>query len=206
MRLPSPLPWYSFLYAPLLALALAFGAAVAPGVARAAPDRVVESVGGTEITLPVPAGFVAARGSDLIAMAELLTPFPLRLVAFFVDEADLQRRDVGQQLQMRRYFIVQTMSKLEALTLGAAEVATLKADVRRQSTAIFDEGPNSIGVLTGTKSPDGSLTGAALTTVVLRGKVVYLNANSRLQSDADLDWLRGQSRDWLTRVNAANPP
>lgn len=182
----------------VLVLALLFGAA------QAAPERIVENVGGVDLALPVPSGYAVARGADLIAMAELLTPFPLRVVAFFVDEAELRRRDTGEPLQMRRYFIVQTMSKLEGLTLADADIAALKADVRRQSSAVFDEGANSIGVLTGTRAPDGSITGSALTTVVLRGKVVYLNANSRLQSDADLDWLRAQSREWLARANAGN--
>jgi len=183
-------------------MAVAF-ALVAP--ARAAPDRVVEKVGGVEIALPVPAGFAIARGADLISMAELLTPFPMRPLAFFVEEADMRARDIGQPMLMRRYVIVQTVSQLEALTLGPPEIASLKASVRQQSPAVFDEGANSIAVMTGTQTQDG-MAGAALTTVVVRGKVVYFNANSRLQSDADLDWLRAQSRDWLARVNAANPP
>jgi uncharacterized protein (DUF4415 family) len=188
----------------MLSLFVAFVMALAaPASAHAAPDRVTESVGGVDVALPVPAGYVVARGSDLIAMAELLTPMPMRLVALFIDERDMRLRDTGQAMQMQRYFMVQTVRQFEALTLGDAEIASLKANVRQQSPSVFDEGANSIGVLTGTKSPDG-MTGSALTTVVVRGKVLYFNANSRLQSDVDLEWLRAQSRDWLTRINAAN--
>ena len=188
----------------MLSLFMAFVLALAaPASATAAPDRVIESVGGVDVALPVPAGYVVARGSDLIAMAELLTPQPMRPVALFIDERDMRLRDTGQAMQLQRYFLVQTVRQLETLTLGDAEIASLKANVRQQSPSVFDEGPNSIGVLTGTKSQDG-MTGSALTTVVVRGKVLYFNANSRLQSDADLEWLRAQSRDWLARVNAAN--
>jgi hypothetical protein len=188
----------------MLSLFVAFVLALAaPASASAAPDRVTESVGGVDVALPVPAGYVVARGSELIAMAELLTPSPMRLVALFIDERDMRLRDSGQAMQLQRYFMVQTVRQLEALTLGDAEIASLKANVRRQSPSVFDEGTNSIGVLTGTKSPDG-MTASALTTVVVHGKVLYFNANSRLQSDADLEWLRAQSRDWLTRINAAN--
>jgi hypothetical protein len=183
-----------------VAFVLAFAASAG---ARAAPDRVVENVGGVDVALPVPAGYVVARGSDLIAMAELLTPTPMRLVALFIDESDMRLHDSGQAMQLQRYFLVQTVRQLEALTLGDAEIASLKANVRLQSPSVFDEGANSIGVLTGTRSQDG-MTGSALTTVVVRGKVLYLNANSRLQSEADLEWLRAQSREWLTRTNAAN--
>jgi len=183
-----------------VAFVLAFAASAG---ARAAADRVVENVGGVDVALPVPAGYVVARGSDLIAMAELLTPTPMRLVALFIDESDMRLHDSGQAMQLQRYFLVQTVRQLEALTLGDAEIASLKANVRLQSPSVFDEGANSIGVLTGTRSQDG-MTGSALTTVVVRGKVLYLNANSRLQSEADLEWLRAQSRDWLTRTNAAN--
>jgi len=183
-----------------VAFVLAFAASAG---ARAAPDRVVENVGGVDVALPVPAGYVVARGSDLIAMAELLTPTPMRLVALFIDESDMRLHDSGQAMQLQRYFLVQTVRQLEALTLGDAEIASLKANVRLQSPSVFDEGANSIGVLTGTRSQDG-MTGSALTTVVVRGKVLYLNANSRLQSDADLEWLRAQSREWLSRTNAAN--
>jgi len=183
-----------------VAFVLAFAASAG---ARAASDRVVENVGGVDVALPVPAGYVVARGSDLIAMAELLTPTPMRLVALFIDESDMRLHDSGQAMQLQRYFLVQTVRQLEALTLGDAEIASLKANVRLQSPSVFDEGANSIGVLTGTRSQDG-MTGSALTTVVVRGKVLYLNANSRLQSEADLEWLRAQSREWLTRTNAAN--
>jgi len=180
----------------VLALAASAGA-------QAAPDRVVEGVGGVDVVLPVPSGYVVARGSDLIAMAELLTPTPMRLVALFIDERDMRLRDTGQAMQLQRYFLVQTVRQLEALTLGDAEIASLKANVRQQSPSVFDEGANSIGVLTGTKSQDG-MSGSALTTVIVRGKVLYFNVNSRLQSEADLEWLRAQSRDWVTRTNAAN--
>ena len=69
---------------------------------------------------------------------------------------------------------------------------------------IFDERPSSISVALMTKVAikTGSIDqevplAMALTTLVLNSRVVYFYAYSYYESDADLDWIRSATGDWL---------
>jgi hypothetical protein len=44
----------------------------------------------------------------------------------------------------------------------------------------------------------------ALTTAIVKGKLVNFNAYSRYRSSQDIEWIRSQTKMWLTRVNSAN--
>lgn len=76
---------------------------------------------------------------------------------------------------------------------------------------IFDEKSNSISLLALTKYTVRSgdkiqeqPMAMAYTTLLIKGKIVFLYAYSYLRSPADIDWVRTQTKIWLSQVGAEN--
>ena len=93
---------------------------------------------------------------------------------------------------------------IESLSLKAGEVKGLE---------VFDERPGSISLLAATRfvaQADGRTEevpmALAITTAVVKGKLLYFYAYAVYREPADLDWLRGVTRDWLALAAASNPP
>jgi hypothetical protein len=76
---------------------------------------------------------------------------------------------------------------------------------------MFSDAPNSIGVLVVSK-PSRIVEGktvvypmvSVVTRVYLKRKLVYLSAYSRLESTADLEWVKSASQQWVAATNKIN--
>lgn len=76
---------------------------------------------------------------------------------------------------------------------------------------IFDEKSNSISLLALSKSTvrigdkiQEQPMAMASTTLLIKGKIVFFYAYSYLRSPADIDWIRTQTKMWLSRVSVEN--
>lgn len=89
----------------------------------------------------------------------------------------------------------------------AAEVKV--GDVSTQG--VFDEGPNFISI-TGFVNYQVTLNGKTVavpmvisnTTLLITGKVIYLQVCSDFKSAADVEWTQAESKAWIGAINAAN--
>ncbi len=89
----------------------------------------------------------------------------------------------------------------------AAEVKV--GDVTTQG--IFDEGPNSVSI-TNFVNYQITLNGKVVaipmvisnTTLLIAGKVIYLQVCSDFKSTADVEWTQAASKAWIGAINAAN--
>ncbi len=93
---------------------------------------------------------------------------------------------------------------IESLSLKAGEMKGLE---------VFDERTGSISLLAATRfvvQTEGRSEevpmAMAITTAVFKGKLLYFYAYAVFREPADLDWLRGATRDWLALAAASNPP
>ncbi len=76
---------------------------------------------------------------------------------------------------------------------------------------MFSDAPNSIGVLVVTK-PSRVVEGktvvypmvSVVTRIYLQRKIVYLTVYSRLESSADLEWIKSASRQWVVETSKIN--
>ena len=82
-----------------------------------------------------------------------------------------------------------------------------------QGLDVFDEAPASISLLAATKvqvqtegRTDEVPMAMAITTAVFKGELLYFYAYAVYRDAADLDWLRGVTRDRLPLADASNAP
>jgi hypothetical protein len=95
---------------------------------------------------------------------------------------------------------------------GGVESLSLKAG-EMKGLEVFEERSNSISLLAATRfvvqaegrSQEVPMS-MAITTAVLKGKLLYFYAYAVYRDVQDLDWLRSVTRDWLTLADASNPP
>lgn len=98
------------------------------------------TVGGISIILPPPEGFnePARKFHDLWALMETLTAPGNRLLAVFVSDRDLAREVSGKPAMMNRYFMVQTLRKLESTNISTNEFAKLKNMFKEQQQDLLE--------------------------------------------------------------------
>ena len=219
----------------------------------AANVAVAEQIGGVKITISAPQGFVepSSVSADLRHFGETITPPTNRLLALFVLDADIIRSAAGKAPEFKRYFMAQTLRKIESLSLSLRDFAKIKDIVRKQhqelfdrqkstnqsnidsamhnlgqrydnpslslrlgdtlALGVFDERENSISVATVTKykvmlhgKSDEVPMAVVMTFAFAKGKTFYLYTYSTYKSDADLQWVRSASQEWVSRIAGLN--
>lgn len=212
------------------------------------------NVGAARLILPVPTGFAEATQSapHLRLVSERLTPPTNRLLAHFVDGAEVAALRPDAPVPLRRYFLVQTFrqtessdwssldfDQLRALLRGQyrqllaqsnetmqgqidAAVRDLRSTISTQISAIrvgeikglevFVDNVDAISLSAVTRyavqANDRTVEVPmvmASTTAVIGRKLVYFYAFSVHRGDADLEWVKAQSRVWLKSAVALNP-
>ena len=85
-----------------------------------------------------PRGFTLVDSShaDLQRMAEESTPPTNRLLAQFARRSDLRARSQGKPAPFNRYFLAQTLRKIEDRLLSAADFAQLRSATKKQQSEI----------------------------------------------------------------------
>lgn len=122
-------------------------------------------------------------------------------------------RTQSQQLMTRVTPTVQGYLASAARSIGEqsgnAGLSVQIGEVKVQD--IIDGGDNAISVVAITKyavqnagKTEELPVAMAMTTMLVRGKLVYFYAFSRLTSAADIDWVRSQTQQWLPRMKLEN--
>lgn len=108
-------------------LAAALIAPVAPTLA-APPSTVRLQVSGQALPFPVPQGYMdaASLSADLQRMGESMTGPSNRLLAFWVDPAEVRAMNAGQAEGLKRYFMLQVHRRREGMPLSAVEFQTVR--------------------------------------------------------------------------------
>ena len=70
-------------------------------------------------------------------MAEESTPPTNRLVAYFARRSDLRARAQGKAARFDRYFLVQTLRKIENQSFSAADFAQLRSATKKQQSELL---------------------------------------------------------------------
>lgn len=191
-------------------------AALSPLTSRAAEPGVQAPIGLKLLKLPLPAGFADAMRDlpQMRAIGERVTPPSNRLLALFMSQEDHQRAKGGQAPAMQRYFMVQTLRQAESASVSPAEFAEVRTMLRQQYKSLVQQAGNQVQGLLASATrfvvqsegrSDEVPTSMAITTAVLKGKLLYFYAYAVYRDAQDLDWLRGVTRDWLTLASAGNP-
>jgi len=109
--------------------------AVACGAALAQPGFVGVPVGEATVLISYPRGFTLVDSShDLQRIAEESIPPSNRLVAYFARRSDLRARSQGKLASFNRYFLVQTLRKIEDQSFSAADFARLRGIAKNQQS------------------------------------------------------------------------
>ena len=105
-------------------------------------------IGGTEILIPRPAELheISEISKEMWKLGERLIPNINRLIAFFVEEADLGRAMNGEIPLLQRYVLVQTYRETEQSSISAAEFRSIADTVESQQQALLDELSSSIEI------------------------------------------------------------
>lgn len=103
-------------------------------------SSVVEIVGGIPIAFPAPPGFTDASSisKDLLGVGEAITPPTNRLLALFISEPDIKRVASGKSATLRRYFMAQTLRKLESTNVSARDFAKLREMFKQQQSDLLE--------------------------------------------------------------------
>lgn len=129
---------------------------------------------------------------------------------------------IGNEAVKKAYFdlIARDSAKMKVLLgeLAARTGRTAKGDPNVSMNIgdavvgeIFNVAPNAIGVLVVSK-PSRIIEGktvvfpmvSVVTRVYLKRKLVYLNAYSRLETKADMEWVKSASQQWVAATNKIN--
>jgi hypothetical protein len=113
--------------------------AVGCGSALAQPGTVRVPVGETTVVISHPRGFTVVDSShgDLLAAAEEATPPTNRLLAYFARRSDLRARAQGKAARFDRYFLVQTLRKVEHRSFSAADFAQVRGATKKQQLELL---------------------------------------------------------------------
>ena len=118
---------------PRVVLLLMMAAALTPFSAAKAQAPVEVRVGGAVIVIPIPSGFAdSSSNAELFAMGQAFTPRHRRLLAFFVQEEDLQAAHSGKELDLHQVLDVQTAPAEEHRAFSEAGFAKIKEQVKAQ--------------------------------------------------------------------------
>jgi hypothetical protein len=109
--------------------------------APAYAEPVQSTIGGVSIKLPEPAGF-ANPGTEFPAamtMLEAATPPTNRVLTVFIPEVNLKSLRAGQELEMKRYFAVQSVRALEQTTLSQKDVEEFKGVLKNSQRELMNQ-------------------------------------------------------------------
>lgn len=124
-------------FRPGLARLLALAALLAASSALAATVKV--TVGGQNLNLPLPPGFVdtATAAPQLKQLSEKqFTSEGSRLLVYGVEQAGLERMKQNQGLPMKRYLLVQVPRQIEGSSATTADFAELKKVLVQQNATL----------------------------------------------------------------------
>ena len=224
--------------------------AIQPAVSA---SSVVEIVGGIPITVPAPPGFSdpSSISKDLRGVGEAMTPPTNRLLALFISEPDIKRVASGKSATLSRYFMAQTMRKLESTNVSARDFVKLREMFKQQQRGllessksksqqnidaaskelgrkfqdpsfavkvgeilplgVFHEADTSVGMVALTKyrfvidgKTEETPMAMAMMIALVKGRIIYLYAYSAYKSNADAEWVRSVSRQWISSVASVN--
>lgn len=131
--------------------------------------------------------------------------------------------DFGQAKKLLREQYQQMLTSLQPAIQGQLDQASQRVGEQTgldkfalklgelRALEVFDEQPQSISLLAmsllsvsaGDKTVEVPVA-MGTTTLVVKDKLVYFFAYARYESDADLEWLRQATREWLPKVAQVN--
>lgn len=216
-------------------------------------SSVVEVVGGVPITVPAPPGFVdpSSVSKDLRSIGETMTPPTNRLLALFISEPDIKRIASGKSATLSRYFMAQTMRKIESTNVSVRDFVKLREMFKQQQRdllernknkiqqnidsaskeigrqfqdptltvkvgeilplGVFHEGDSSIGMAALVKysfvingKTEERPMAMAMTFALVKGRIIFLYAYSSYRSNADAEWARSVSLQWVSSLASLN--
>lgn len=112
-------------------ITLSYGHAEAPLYAA--------NVGGINLSLPTPPEFTepSALAPDVRHLGETLTPTGNRILAIFVSNNDAQLAIAGKEMEMIRYFMVQTLRQTENNTVSKGDFEKIKTILKTQQQRLL---------------------------------------------------------------------
>lgn len=107
-------------------------------------SSVVEIVGGIPIEVPAPLGFAdpSSVSQDMRSIFEAMTPPSNRLLALFVSEPDFKRIASGKSATLSRYFMAQTLRKLESNNVSTRDFVKLQEMFKQQQQDLLERNKN----------------------------------------------------------------
>ena len=99
------------------------------------------NIGTTRIILPAPHGFSDPSGlsKNMEFAAEAMTPPSNRLLKFFIPDKDLGKISSDKSPTLNRYFVVQTMRKLDSANVSDSDFFKLRESLKSQQKNLFDQ-------------------------------------------------------------------
>ncbi len=210
-------------------------AALVAGGAAASPFAV--QVGDVRVALDPPPGFSDTQfiGSPrLIELAESLTTPTNRIVLFALEDGDLRRFMVGDQVELRRSVLAATPRAMEDEWLTRETFQAFATEALRNEghpaapvtdiVAYLDSQPPGranpiaplrtsaevVSVLLGTRMPTLRADAppryllSTHTLMLVRGKTLDVSVFARYESAADLEWIRGATTRWIEELQRLN--
>ena len=103
-------------------------------------------IAGETIRIPSPDGFteVKSTSQDTFSMFEDMCPAQNRLLAVFVTQRDAGNLLRGDTADLREYMIVQSVKKLESMTLAKYQFSELRGMLRKEYDSLFQNQEESI--------------------------------------------------------------
>lgn len=127
----------------------------------------------------------------------------------FKSMAKKQYADVAKKAQITYQSDMDSTSMAVAKSNRMPDLSIKIGETRVQE--IFDERPESLSMLIFTKYAinNGGKTeelpmAIGLTTLIIKGKMVFFYAYSKYKSLEDFDWVKTQTKSWLSRVRETN--
>ena len=112
-------------------------------------------------------------------MAEEATPAPNRLLAYFARPADLKARAQGKDARFHRYFLAQTLRKIENRSFTAADFAQVRSATKKQQSELAGKLEPRLAELTreiGRRSDDAHLrTGDVVPLGIYQDSETFVN-------------------------------
>ena len=99
------------------------------------------TIGDASVSIPPPEGFTNVRevSEDTFSMFKEMCPPANRLLAVFVTNEDAGRLLRGGEAELDRYMTVQSVSKLEDVTLAKHQFAELRSMLRKEYDSLFQK-------------------------------------------------------------------
>jgi hypothetical protein len=195
-------------------------------IRRANQNVIYALVGTTRITLPIPEGFRAANvpdefrrvnksaGSRVLALFEKSTsgtPYAYRNMSVLVLESTERQPFSMNEFQQYKSTLKSNADRLEteAEEFVNKEIPSGNT-VRRQSLRFFSESDAHLSYkkmfsLPPRDSEPAMKTIGTMTSLFVKGRVLYLNVNANYQGNPPVMWIDESTKKWVTDILQANP-